>query len=57
MPILLNTVFTTRSDAQFFNYSKACGVKFLGSPNHKNKILDLIYNIESYRDANFSKKP
>ncbi|KAH7666770.1 Zinc finger CCHC-type protein [Dioscorea alata] len=46
---LLNTVFSSWSDAQFFKYSNACGVKFLGSPNHKNKCLDNIRLLESAR--------
>lgn len=32
-------VFSSWSYVQFFNYSNACGVKFLGSQNHKNKML------------------
>lgn len=48
---LNNSVFSNWSDTQFFNYSKACGVIFPDSPNHKSKCLDLIRNLESDRDA------
>ncbi|XP_039120359.1 uncharacterized protein LOC120256756 [Dioscorea cayenensis subsp. rotundata] len=39
------------SDAQFQNYSIACGVKFLGSPQHKSKCFTIMKNLELERSS------
>lgn len=52
---LINSVFSSWSDTQLFNYSKACSVTFKGSPSYKNKCLNLIRNQENDRVANYPK--
>lgn len=42
MPSLNNSTFNSWYDAQLLNYSNSCGVKFLGSLNHKSKCFRMI---------------
>lgn len=50
---LSESIFSSWTDAQFFNYSNSCGVQFLGSPSHKLKCLDKICSLEKDRVAKF----
>lgn len=38
-------------DAQLHNYSNACGVKFLGSPQHKSKCFAIVKYLETVRSS------
>lgn len=53
-PKPLNSVFSSSSDAQLFNYIKSCGINFLGSPNHKFKFLGKIRSLEATRVVHFT---
>lgn len=48
-PSTYASVLNSWTDAQILNYSKACGIDFLGSPTHKLKCLATIRGLESSR--------
>lgn len=48
-PSTYASVLNSWTDAQILNYSKACGIDFLGSPTHKLKCLATICGLESSR--------
>lgn len=43
------SIICSQSDAKILNYSKACGVNFVGSPNHNLECLEVIHKLETSR--------